>query len=57
MFISYVLSEERKLKVQSEIKSTTIMCNMKSDRQARHAQNKSNKKFNHHRYTPIHQIQ
>ena len=30
---------------------------MKSNRQARYARNWSNKKFNHHRYTPIPHIQ
>ena len=47
---------DMKVKVQSETISATIMYNMKSDRQARYAQNVLGQKFNRHRYTPLHQI-
>ena len=46
---------DMKVKVQSETISAT-MYNMKSDRQARYAQNVLGQKFNRHRYTPLHQI-
>ena len=46
-----------KVKVQSENISATIMYNMKSDNQAKYAQNVYGQKFNCHiRYSPLHQI-
>ena len=46
-----------KVKVQSENMSATIMYNMKSDNQARYAQNVFGQKSNCHiRYSPLHQI-
>ena len=42
------------IKVQSETISSTNMYNMKSDRQARHAEKVLGENFNRHRYTVLH---
>ena len=40
-------------KVKLETTSSTIMYNIKSERQARYAQNVLGQRFNCHRYTPL----
>ena len=63
-FFKWLLSGDRelkeeldmKVKVQSKTISSTITYNMNSKRQAKYLQNVLGQKFNHHRYTPLHQI-
>ena len=61
-FLKWLLSGDRelkeeldmKIKVQSKTISSTIMCNMKSDRRARYAHYVLRQKFNPHRFTLLH---
>ena len=61
-FLKWLLSGDRELKeeldikkkVQSETIFSTIMYNVKSDRQARYAENVLGQKFNRHSYTLLH---